>query len=39
MPPSRPLVNIGASPDLAWGHTAFPRHRAPYARQVVIFRA
>jgi ATP-binding protein involved in chromosome partitioning len=37
VPTSQPLVRIGARPDLAWGHTASPRHRAPYARQVVIF--
>ncbi len=36
MPPSQ-LVHIGDRPDLALGHAAFPRHRAPYARQVVIF--
>lgn len=36
-PPAEPLVRIGARPGLAFGHTAFPRHRAPYARQVVVF--
>jgi len=37
MPQAEPLVHIGARPDLAGGRAAFPRHRAPYARQVVIF--
>jgi ATP-binding protein involved in chromosome partitioning len=37
MPPSQPLVRIGARPGLEWGHTTFPRNRAPYARHVVIF--
>lgn len=32
-----PLVAIGARPDLAFGHTAAPRNRAPYARHVVVF--
>lgn len=34
------LVRIGArsaGPDLTFGHTAFPRNRAPWARRVVIF--
>lgn len=35
--PVEPLVRIGARPDLAFGHTAAPRNRAPYARHVVIF--
>ncbi len=35
--PAETLIRIGARPDLDWGHTAFPRHRAPYARQVAIF--
>jgi ATP-binding protein involved in chromosome partitioning len=32
-----PLVRIGERPDLSWGHAAFPRNRAPYARHVVVF--
>jgi Mrp family chromosome partitioning ATPase len=32
-----PLVRTGARPGLEWGDTAFPRHRAPYARHVVVF--
>ncbi len=36
-PQPEPLVRLGARPGLAWGHTAAPRHRAPYARQVVVF--
>ena len=30
-------VRIGAGPDLAFGHTAAPNDRAPYARHVVLF--
>ena len=36
-PPPEPLVRIGARPDLSFGHTALPRHRAPFARQVAMF--
>ena len=35
VPPETP-VRIGARPDLDWGHGAFPRHRAPWARQAII---
>ncbi|HEX9289339.1 MAG TPA: Mrp/NBP35 family ATP-binding protein [Anaeromyxobacteraceae bacterium] len=37
LPGPESLVQIGATPDLSWGHSAFPRNRAPYARRVVIF--
>lgn len=35
---SEPLVQLGARrPDLAFGHTAAPNDRAPWARHVVVF--
>ncbi len=32
-----PLIKIGAKPSLSYGSSAQPNHRAPYARQVVLF--
>lgn len=31
------LVRLGAPPDLTFGHTARPNHRAPFARHVLLF--
>ena len=34
---AQPLVQIGAKPSLAFGHSSAPHHRAAFARHVLLF--